>query len=111
MIKLGPMVLPLLPDALHPGIQRLAEIARTLRGSTTPQDEIVTPLPPGFLQVGPQPPAADWELMVRENSGGIVLNPWAVLAPSIAIGLLAMTVNLAAAALVPATGRKAVPAL
>ncbi|MFI9169293.1 ABC transporter permease [Streptomyces lincolnensis] len=65
----------------------------------------------GFLQVGPQPPAADWALMIRENSGGIVLNPWAVLAPSIAIGLLAMSVNLAAAALVPATGRKAVPAL
>jgi peptide/nickel transport system permease protein len=65
----------------------------------------------GFLQVGPQPPAADWALMIRENSAGIVLNPWAVLAPSIAIGLLAMSVNLAAAALVPATGRKAVPAL
>ncbi|MBT2421070.1 ABC transporter permease [Streptomyces sp. ISL-22] len=65
----------------------------------------------GFLQVGPQPPAADWALMIRENSGGILLNPWAVLAPSIAIGLLAMSVNLAAAALVPATGRKAVPTL
>ncbi|WP_128429311.1 ABC transporter permease [Streptomyces cyaneus] len=65
----------------------------------------------GFLQVGPQPPAADWALMIRENSGGILLNPWAVLAPSIAIGLLAMSVNLAAAALVPMTGRKAVPAL
>lgn len=65
----------------------------------------------GFLQVGPQPPAADWALMIRENSAGIVLNPWAVLAPSIAIGLLALSVNLAAAALVPSTGRKAVPAL
>jgi peptide/nickel transport system permease protein len=65
----------------------------------------------GFLQVGPQPPAADWALMIRENSAGILLNPWAVLAPSIAIGLLAMSVNLAAAALVPTTGRKAVPAL
>jgi peptide/nickel transport system permease protein len=65
----------------------------------------------GFLQVGPQPPAADWALMIRENSAGIVLNPGAVLAPSVAIGLLAMSVNLAAAALVPATGRKAVPAL
>lgn len=65
----------------------------------------------GFLQVGPQPPAADWALMIRENSAGIVLNPWAVLAPSVAIGLLAMSVNLAAAALVPPTGRKAVPAL
>ncbi|AXE89398.1 putative D,D-dipeptide transport system permease protein DdpC [Streptomyces sp. Go-475] len=65
----------------------------------------------GFLQVGPQPPAADWALMIRENSGGILLNPWAVLAPSVAVGLLAMSVNLAAAALVPATGRKAVPTL
>ncbi|MFF7445916.1 MULTISPECIES: ABC transporter permease subunit [unclassified Streptomyces] len=65
----------------------------------------------GFLQVGPQPPAADWALMIRENSPGILLNPWAVLAPSIAIGLLAMSVNLAAAALIPATGRKVVPAL
>lgn len=65
----------------------------------------------GFLQVGPQPPAADWALMIRENSGGIVLNPWAVLAPSIAIGLLAMSVNLAASALVPQTGRKVGTAL
>ncbi|MEU9984301.1 ABC transporter permease subunit [Streptomyces sp. NPDC050856] len=65
----------------------------------------------GFLQVGPQPPAADWALMIRENAGGVLLNPWAVLAPSIAIGLLAMSVNLAAAALVPLGGRKAVTPL
>ncbi|MFE7031314.1 ABC transporter permease subunit [Streptomyces sp. NPDC057621] len=65
----------------------------------------------GFLQVGPQPPAADWALMIRENSPGILLNPWAVLAPSIAVGLLALSVNLAAAALVPQTGRKAVTLL
>ncbi|MGW1376043.1 ABC transporter permease [Streptomyces sp. NPDC002446] len=65
----------------------------------------------GFLQVGPQPPTADWSLMIRENAGGILLNPWAVLAPSIAIGLLAMSVNLAVSALVPQTGRKAVTAL
>ncbi|MET8677246.1 ABC transporter permease subunit [Streptomyces sp. NPDC004647] len=62
----------------------------------------------GFLQVGPQPPTADWALMIRENAPGILLNPWAVVAPSIAIGLLAMSVNLAAAALAPQTGRKAV---
>ncbi|MEU9335660.1 ABC transporter permease subunit [Streptomyces sp. NPDC048290] len=60
-----------------------------------------------FLQVGPQPPAADWALMVRENSPGILLNPWAVIAPSLAIGLLALSVNLAAAGLAPQTGRKA----
>ncbi|MFF9035526.1 ABC transporter permease [Streptomyces sp. NPDC014892] len=65
----------------------------------------------GFLQVGPQPPAADWALMIRENSSGILLNPWAVVAPSAAIGLLALSVNLAAAALAPQTGRKAVTVL
>ncbi|HEX2315150.1 MAG TPA: ABC transporter permease [Thermomonospora sp.] len=62
----------------------------------------------GFLQVGPQPPAADWALMIRENTAGILLNPWAVLAPSLAIGLLAISVNLAAEALVPRTGPRAV---
>ncbi|WKX68889.1 ABC transporter permease [Streptomyces sp. XD-27] len=65
----------------------------------------------GFLQVGPQPPTADWALMIRENAPGILLNPWAVVAPSIAIGLLAMSVNLAADALAPRTGRKAVAVL
>ncbi|MEU9364209.1 ABC transporter permease subunit [Streptomyces avermitilis] len=65
----------------------------------------------GFLQVGPQPPAADWALMIRENSPGILLNPWSVVAPSIAIGLLALSVNLAASALAPQTGRKAVTVL
>ncbi|WP_223166532.1 ABC transporter permease [Nonomuraea sp. SYSU D8015] len=58
-----------------------------------------------FLQIGPQPPEADWALMIRENSPGLVLNPWAVLAPSIAIGLLAMSVNLAAGALSPKAER------
>ncbi|MFE9764504.1 ABC transporter permease [Streptomyces sp. NPDC005808] len=65
----------------------------------------------GFLQVGPQPPAADWALMIRENSSGILLNPWSVVAPSLAIGLLALSVNLAAAALAPQTGRKTVTVL
>ncbi|MFC9324208.1 ABC transporter permease subunit [Kitasatospora sp. NPDC057015] len=55
-----------------------------------------------FLQLGPQPPEADWALMIRENAPGIVLNPWAVAAPCLAIGLLAISVNLAAEALAPA---------
>ncbi|GLW00832.1 hypothetical protein Slala05_44630 [Streptomyces lavendulae subsp. lavendulae] len=53
----------------------------------------------GFLQIGPQPPAADWALMVRENAPGILLNPWAVLAPSLAIAVLAISFNLASASL------------
>ncbi|MFI2608945.1 ABC transporter permease [Kitasatospora sp. NPDC018619] len=55
-----------------------------------------------FLQLGPQPPEADWALMIRENAAGITLNPWAVGAPCLAIGLLAVSVNLAAEALAPA---------
>ncbi|SDK44187.1 peptide/nickel transport system permease protein [Nonomuraea jiangxiensis] len=60
-----------------------------------------------FLEIGPQPPAADWALMVRENAPGILLNPWPVVAPSLAIGALALSVQ-AAAALVPGNVRKAV---
>lgn len=63
----------------------------------------------GFLQVGPQPPAANWALMIRENGAGILLNPWAVLAPSLAIGLLAVAVNAAATAVAP--GRRALAAV
>ncbi|WP_328966967.1 ABC transporter permease [Streptomyces sp. NBC_00239] len=61
----------------------------------------------GFLQIGPQPPASDWSLMVRENAPGILLNPWAVLAPSLAIALIAITVNFATTALAPDTSPKA----
>lgn len=56
-----------------------------------------------FLQIGPQPPEADWALMIRENAPGILLNPWAVLAPSAAIALLALGVNLACTSLTPRT--------
>lgn len=45
--------------------------------------------------------------MIRENGPGILLNPWAVVAPGLAIGLLAISVNLAANALAPATARRA----
>ncbi|MEV5595445.1 ABC transporter permease subunit [Streptomyces sp. NPDC052496] len=61
----------------------------------------------GFLQLGPRPPEADWALMIRENGPGILLNPWAVVAPGLAIGLLAISVNLAANALAPVTARRA----
>ncbi|AVZ74597.1 ABC transporter permease [Streptomyces lunaelactis] len=62
----------------------------------------------GFLQIGPQPPDPDWSLMVRENAPGILLNPWAVVAPSLAIALLAITVNLASTALAPQFVRRTV---
>jgi len=62
----------------------------------------------GFLQIGPQPPASDWSLMVRESASGILLNPWAVVAPSLAIATIAITINLATRALAPDTPQKAV---
>jgi peptide/nickel transport system permease protein len=48
-----------------------------------------------FLQVGPQPPEANWALMVRENAGGVLLNPWATVAPCVAIAAVAVTVTFA----------------
>ncbi|MEV0434123.1 ATP-binding cassette domain-containing protein [Nocardia sp. NPDC050413] len=38
--------------------------------------------------------ADNWAIMVRDNASGILLNPWAVLAPSAAIAVVAVGVNL-----------------
>ncbi|MEU4599506.1 ATP-binding cassette domain-containing protein [Nocardia sp. NPDC023988] len=38
--------------------------------------------------------ADNWAIMVRDNASGILLNPWAVLAPSAAIAIVAVGVNL-----------------
>ncbi|MGI5217642.1 ABC transporter permease subunit [Nocardia sp. CA-290969] len=51
-----------------------------------------------FLQLPTTLGAANWAVMVRENASGILLNPAAVLAPSLAIGVLAVSVNSAVAA-------------
>ncbi|WP_245669131.1 ABC transporter permease subunit [Nocardia speluncae] len=51
-----------------------------------------------FLQLPATLGDANWAVMVRENASGILLNPAAVLAPSLAIGLLAVSVNSAVAA-------------
>ncbi|WP_328400629.1 ABC transporter permease subunit [Nocardia sp. NBC_00403] len=51
-----------------------------------------------FLQLPTTLGDANWAVMVRENASGILLNPAAVLAPSVAIGLLAVSVNSAVAA-------------
>jgi predicted dehydrogenase len=56
------VLLPLLPDALHPGIQRLAEMARVQRGAAVPSpDEMLTPLPPDF------PRLLEWERSATEH--------------------------------------------
>jgi ABC-type dipeptide/oligopeptide/nickel transport system permease subunit len=47
-----------------------------------------------FLGFGPQPPAADWGLMISENVDGMALTPWGVILPAILIGAMAVSANL-----------------
>jgi len=49
-----------------------------------------------FLGFGLQPPAADWGLMINENRIGVVVQPWAVVAPVFMIGVLTIATNLMA---------------
>jgi peptide/nickel transport system permease protein len=46
-----------------------------------------------FLGFGPQPPAANWGVMINENREGLALNPWAVVAPALLIALLTIGMN------------------
>ena len=47
-----------------------------------------------FLGFGLQPPAADWGLMINENRLSITVQPWSVLLPILAVGLLTVGTNL-----------------
>lgn len=52
-----------------------------------------------FLQLPTTLGATNWAVMVRDNASGILLNPWAVLAPSLTIAVVAVSVNLAVSSL------------
>jgi peptide/nickel transport system permease protein len=52
-----------------------------------------------FLGLGVQPPSPNWGVMVGENRGLLFSDPVAVLAPALAIALLAISINLVADAL------------
>lgn len=54
-----------------------------------------------YLQLPTSLGTTNWALMVRDNSPGLLLNPWATLAPSLAIGVLAVSVNLATTVFLP----------
>lgn len=58
-----------------------------------------------YLGLGVQPPTADWAVMINENRASLALNPWALLAPAIMIGLLTVGINLVADGLGRAIGR------
>jgi peptide/nickel transport system permease protein len=47
-----------------------------------------------FLGFGIQPPNSDWGLMINENRLSLVVMPWGVVVPAIAIGLLTVGFNL-----------------
>ena len=50
----------------------------------------------GFLGFGVQPPAPDWGLMVSEARGLVMIAPWIVLFPALAIGGIVVAVNVLA---------------
>jgi peptide/nickel transport system permease protein len=47
-----------------------------------------------FLNIGLQPPDADWSLMISENRVFISLNPFVILAPAALLAMLTVGVNL-----------------
>jgi peptide/nickel transport system permease protein len=49
-----------------------------------------------FLGLGVQPPAADWGLMINQNSAGLSLQIWSILTPILLIGIFGVGVNLMA---------------
>jgi peptide/nickel transport system permease protein len=49
-----------------------------------------------FLGFGIQPPNADWGLMINENRGGLVVQPWATLGPILCIAVVTIGTNLMA---------------
>lgn len=51
-----------------------------------------------FLSLPTTLGTSNWAVMVRDNASGMLLNPWSVLAPSLAIAIVAVGVNLAVSA-------------
>lgn len=58
-----------------------------------------------FLGFGRASPAADWGLMIAENRNGLLVSPWPLLVPALAIALLAISVNLVADSIARSIGR------
>ncbi|MFV0475778.1 MAG: ABC transporter permease [Pikeienuella sp.] len=48
----------------------------------------------GYIGLGVQPPDADWGKMAHEGMEGLSTNPWAAIAPALAIALVSIALNL-----------------
>ncbi|WP_433471371.1 ABC transporter permease [Saccharomonospora azurea] len=59
-----------------------------------------------FLGLGIQPPTADWGLMINENRIALVVQPWSVLLPVLAIAVLTVGTNLITDSLASAAARR-----
>jgi peptide/nickel transport system permease protein len=57
-----------------------------------------------------QPPTADWGLMINENRIALVLEPWGVLLPVLAIAVLTVGTNLITDSLARAAANSSVGA-
>ena len=58
-----------------------------------------------YLGLGPPPPTADWGVMIGENTEGLLIQPWVVVIPAVAIILSTVGVNLAGDAVSQRLGR------
>jgi peptide/nickel transport system permease protein len=59
-----------------------------------------------FLGLGIQPPSADWGLMINENRIALIVQPWGVLLPVLAIAVLTVGTNLITDSLASAAAHK-----
>jgi peptide/nickel transport system permease protein len=58
-----------------------------------------------YLGLAARPPTPDWGYMINENRNGLMVNPWAIVVPAIAIAALCVGVNLIADAIARSVGR------
>jgi peptide/nickel transport system permease protein len=58
-----------------------------------------------YLGLGQSPPASNWALMISENQTGLLVQPWIIVAPALAIALLTVSMNLIADGIARSVGR------
>jgi peptide/nickel transport system permease protein len=61
----------------------------------------------GFLGFGLRPPTPEWGLMIAENRALLIVSPWAVLGPGLALATLVVGLNLFTDGLARKLGRNA----